>query len=503
MSRNTTPFPGEDVGRSLPHSDEAERCLLGSLLLMPAKLPEVEQLLGRLGGADRGADAFYNENHRLIYRVICDMDAQHQPIDFSTVTMRLRTLNQLDCVGGAAAVTQLANAVPTAGNAVWYADIVANRKKIRNLIEFGTQVVADSYDLSDGAVNDFTTRVYQLAAVLNRSNASTLVHVRDAMDEVQELVDRMLASTTPVKGIDTGFREWNEILGGLVPASYNILAARPSVGKTTLATNVARFVAGNATEYGGPVGIWSLEQATTEIIMRTLAADSGVNVTKLWSLTPEGKQDAAHRLGSAMMELRNANLYIDDTGDISSTELRARARQAVAQHGLKLIVVDYLGLMRSTTKGRNASDTEIVSAVSADMKALAKETGVPVLVLCQLNRGTEESNARPKLSNLRQSGSIEQDADTVTLLSILTPRDAEEISDLSGYRHLTAEQCYGFTLAHVAKNRNGERGYLVFGFNRETTRYFEPDGPPPVVGGDAADIPPAPVVRPGTQPYAD
>jgi len=461
-ANKVTPFPGADVGRSLPHSDDAERCLLGSLLLNPPAISECIEKFASKDPKTRGGEYFYNENHGLIYRTLVDMQDEHEPVDLMTVTQKLAGRNQLERVGGAVAITQLSNAVPTAGNLEFYLNIVRQRYRLRQLIEAGTQIVTESYGTLDEGVDDFVDHVERLVFdIAQEKSAHGVVSGADVVKEAVHEIDDILQHKGKLRGISTGFTELDKCLDGLQRGSMIVIAARPSMGKTSLAMNIAEHVAILNSENPMPVGVFSLEMPAVQLIIRMLCSVGEVSMNRIrrgLSTDVEYKS-----LINSAKKISNAKILIDDTGDLTIMELRAKARRMKANHDIQLLVVDYLQLMRAPMRGNYDNRQQEIAAISGGLKALAKELKIPVMVLSQLNREAEKrEGGRPRLSDLRESGAIEQDADVVALIAPKDDRKDEEV---------VAEEITQAVLI-IAKNRNGPQGKIPLQFRRDITRFF-------------------------------
>ena len=461
-ANKVTQFPGADVGRSLPHSDEAERCLLGSLLLNP---PAVSECIEKFASKDpdtRGGEFFYNENHGLIYRTLVDMQDKHEPVDLVTVTQKLAGRNQLERVGGAAAITQLSNAVPTAGNLEFYLNIVRQRYRLRRLIQAGTQIVAESYETLDEGVGDFIDHVERLVfEIAQEKSAHGVVSSQDVVHEAVREIEDILKHKGKLRGLATGFTELDKCLDGLQRGSMIVIAARPSMGKTSLAMNIAEHVAVLNSDGPMPVGVFSLEMPAVQLIIRMMCSVGEVSMNRIrrgLSTDVEYKS-----LINAAGKISNAKILIDDTGDLTIMELRAKARRMKMNHNIELLVVDYLQLMRAPMRGNYDNRQQEIAAISGGLKALAKELKIPIIVLSQLNREAEKrEGGQPRLSDLRESGAIEQDADVVALIAPKDDRKDEEV---------VAEDITQAVLV-VAKNRNGPQGKIPLQFRRDITRFF-------------------------------
>jgi replicative DNA helicase len=437
-----------------PHSVEAEQSVLGGLMLDNDAWDRV---------ADRIlADDFYRHDHRLIYRAIAALAERNAPFDMVTVAEHLQQNGELPDSGGLAYLGELASQTPSAANIRAYADIVRDRSILRSLIGAGTEI-ADSAFAPEGRdtrelLDLAEQRVFGIAERGARGTQG-FRGMKPLLTAAVEQIEHLFETKSPITGIATGYQDLDELTSGLHPGDLIIVAGRPSMGKTSFAINIAEYVAMKTSK---PIAVFSMEMPGEQIAMRLLSSMGRINQQKLRS----GRLDDADwpRLTSAVSMLSEAPLYIDDTPALSPTELRARSRRLMREHkGLGLIVVDYLQLMQSPGTRENRA-TEI-SEISRSLKALAKELAVPMIALSQLNRSLEQRpNKRPVMSDLRESGAIEQDADLIMFVY----RD-EVYNDESPDKG-TAEII-------VAKQRNGPIGTVRLTFRGQYTRFenYHPD----------------------------
>src|SRR5215470_7937901 len=425
----------------------AERAVLGAVLANNTVVASVAEVVL--------ADDFSSPAHSQIFAAMLALDGTQRPVDHLTLSEELKTRGQLAGVGGPAYLMTLDQVVPLASSAVEYARIVKDQSVRRRLANVGREILElasqDTGEL-EAILDEAERRVFQLA---ERKREGELRPVRELMERTLDLLDRMKMSSSGVTGLATGFVDLDLQLTGLHPGELLILAARPGVGKTSLAMNVAMHV---ALKEERPVGIFSLEMPADQLLMRLLASAARVDMKKLRGgrLTPHDEEKFQEVAGS----LFNAPLFIDDTGALSPFDLRAKARRLKQKNsGLGLLVVDYLQLMHQ--KGKVESRQLEVSEISRSLKALAKELEVPILALSQLNRKVEErKGGRPMLSDLRESGAIEQDADVVMFIH----RDDE--GDMQ-----PAERAAIEVELIVAKQRNGPIGSIDLVFLSEYTRF--------------------------------
>lgn len=445
-----------------PHSPEAEMALLGSMILDPRVIGDVLSMV-------TGPDDFYTEAHGAIFKVIVEVYDRHQSGDLVQIVETLRAANSLDAVGGPEYLVRLAETVPSAVNATHYARIVADRGRLRKLISSAGQIIYDAYHAGDLGP-DGTREVLDKAemAIFNiaeRGETSDPQRLAEILEQELHRLEQLEGKG--ISGLSTGYTDLDAMLSGLQPSEMVIVAARPSMGKTALALNLAEQIALGGGGRGSstvPVAVFSLEMSRAAIAQRLLSARSGVDSHKLrrGHFTSSDFQ----RLFAACGELSDAPIYIDDTPNLTVLALRARARRMAAMHGIRCIMIDYLQLMTAPGAARESRQVE-VSTISRGIKALARELNVPVVCLAQLNRGTElRDGNRPRMSDLRESGSIEQDADVVILLHreeyyhTQDPDWADANRDKVGLAELI-----------IAKQRNGPTGIVKLTWDPSTTRF--------------------------------
>ncbi len=401
-------FTGEHGGfeRQPPQDTAAEQSVLGGMLLSKDAIADVVEVL-------RPGD-FYRPAHQAIYDCILDLYGRGEPADPITVSAELERRGELARVGGAPYLHTLIATVPTAANAGYYARIVAEKAILRRLVEAGTRIVQYGYgaDNSDGGdVNEVVDRAQAaIYEVTERRTSEDYVALEELLQPTMDEIDAIASRGGTAQGIPTGFADLDEVTNGLHPGQMIIIAARPGVGKSTLGLDFAR--SGSIT-HGMTSVIFSLEMSRNEIVMRKLSAEAKIRLTDMRG--GRMSDDDWTRLARRMSEISEAPLYIDDSPNLTMMEIRAKARRLKQRHDLKLIVVDYMQLM--TSGKRVESRQQEVSEFSRQLKLLAKELEVPVVAISQLNRGPEQRNdKRPMLADLRESGSLEQDADVVLLI---------------------------------------------------------------------------------------
>ncbi len=443
--RNTQVMP--EALRIPPHSVEAEQAVLGGLMLDNSTW---EQVADRIAEAD-----FYRQDHRLIFRVIQQLAEANQPLDVITLAEALEHIGELESAGGLAYLGALAKETPSAANIRAYADIVRERSILRQLISVGTRIADSAFNpegrssreiLDDAEKNVFD--IAELGARTQQGFVSIKSLLKPAIDHIEQLSEREDA----IIGLATGYEDFDERTSGLQPGNLVIVAGRPSMGKTTFAMNVAEYV---VVKHRVPVAVFSMEMPGEQLAMRLLSSLGRIDQHHLRT----GKLDETDwpRLTSAVQMLSDVPLFIDDAAAMTPTDLRARARRLKREHGLGLIIIDYLQLMQVPGSRENRA-TEI-SEISRSLKALAKELSVPVMALSQLNRSLEQRpNKRPVMSDLRESGAIEQDADIITF--IYRDEVYNEDSPDKGVAEII-----------IAKQRNGPIGTIRLTFLGKYTRF--------------------------------
>ena len=401
---------------------------------------------------------FYVPAHRTIYDVLVDLWNTRQGIDLITFTQVLRDRNLLDSVGGAAFVTNLFTFVPTAANVQYYLEIVRDKYILRQIISAATESVRRAYEEQeevDSLLDEVEQKIFDVGEDRFKGQMLSMKdHAMQAIETIEKLYERKGSIT----GISTGFVEFDRMTSGLHPSEMVVIAARPSMGKTALAMNIAEYVAINEKL---AVGVFSLEMSSQQLVQRMLCSRARVNLQRVRDGFL-GERDFPS-LTAAASKLAEAKMYIDDSASLSILELRAKARRLKAQQDVSLIIVDYLQLLRSTSRRAQDNRQLEISEISAGLKALAKELKIPVIVVAQLNRQPEQrTGGKPRLSDLRESGSIEQDADLVGLL--VRPELYEEDEEARVEKAGEAELI-------IAKQRNGPVGEIPLTFLKEYTRF--------------------------------
>ncbi|MFL6590851.1 MAG: replicative DNA helicase [Chthoniobacterales bacterium] len=441
----------QDIHRTLPHSIEAEQGVLGSMLISPREI--IAECVEKIN-----ENYFYIPAHQTIYLVLVELWNAGQGIDLITFTQVLRDRNLLETVGGAAAVTSLFTFVPTAANVTYYLEIVRDKYILREIIAACTESVRRSFEEQDEVHNLLDEVEQKIFSVGEDRFKGQVLTMKDQVMEAIEAIEQLYERRGGITGISTGFAELDRMTNGLHEAEMIVIAARPSMGKTALAMNIAEHVAINEKL---PVAVFSLEMSSQQLVQRLLCSRARVNLQKVRDGFLAERDFPS--LTAAASKLAEAQIFIDDSASLSILELRAKARRLKAQKDIRLIVVDYLQLLRSTTRRAQDNRQLEISEISSGLKGLAKELKVPVVVLAQLNRQPEaRTGGKPRLSDLRESGSIEQDADLVGLL--VRPEIYEEDEEARAEKAGEAELI-------IAKQRNGPVGEIALTFLKEFTRF--------------------------------
>lgn len=385
-----------------PQNIEAEQAVLGAIFLNTDALADAMEYVE--------ADDFYRRAHQILFQAMVNLNNDGEAIDVLTVQNYLTTNNQLDDVGGVAYIAELATSVPTAANAGYYAKIVEGKSMLRRLISTATNIITQANNGDDDVPSLLDSAERQIMDVSERRNRSGFREIKDVLNETLSDIDRLSQQSEDITGLPTGYREFDKMTAGLQPDNLIILAARPAVGKTAFALNIAQNV---ATSTDTSVAIFSLEMSAESLVNRMLCAEGSINANHL--RTGQLDEGEWQNLIVAMGALSNTSIFIDDTPGIKMAEIRAKCRRLAKEKGnLGLVVIDYLQLIEGSNK---ESRQQEVSEISRQLKKLAKELSVPILALSQLSRGVEQrQDKRPVLSDIRESGSIEQDADIVAFL---------------------------------------------------------------------------------------
>jgi replicative DNA helicase len=436
-----------DALRVPPQSVEAEQAVIGGLMLAPDSLDRVGDFLTE--------HDFYRRDHRLIYRAIRDLSEKNRPFDAVTLGEWFEANSLSEQIGGTGYLIELASSTPSAANIKAYAEIVREKAVMRQLIEAGTEIVNDGFQPegrdSQEVLSAAEMKVFKIAEQGRRGRAD-FVPLREAMKDAFQILQERYENQGSVTGLPTGFHDLDEMTAGLQPSDLIILAARPAMGKTTLALNIAEY---GALKTKKSVAVFSMEMSASQLAFRLLSSIGRINATRL--RTGQLEDEDWSRVNMAIKMLSDVKVFIDDTPALSPDVLRSKARRIRREHDLGLIVVDYLQLMQVPGSAENR--TNEISEISRSLKALAMELKVPVIALSQLNRGLESrTDKRPVMSDLRESGAIEQDADIIMFIY----RDEY-------YHKDSADK--GLAEVIISKQRNGPTGTVKLKFFGEYTRF--------------------------------
>jgi len=432
-----------------PQNTESEMALLGSIMLRPEVLPEIMDMLV--------PEAFYSQKHRTIFSAMQDLYKRQEPIDLLTLSSRLKESGDLDRVGGASFLTEVVNSVPSSSNAEHYAEIIQKKHIMRRLIEAAEHIGNLGYDEEAELLGILDKAEKKLYEVTSKNLSGKYVQMKDVINTAMDRLDRLHNSKDEIRGVPTGFKDLDFKLSGLQNSDLVILAARPSMGKTSLALDIARNA---AIRFNIPTMIFSLEMSTQQLVDRMLAAESRVDAWKL--RTGKLSLDSEfEKIRTSLDPLSKAPLFIDDQAANNILKMRSIVRRLKHEKGLGLVIVDYLQLMAPVQTKGNDNMVQQITEISHSLKQLAKEFDIPVLALSQLSRAVESRGGRPRLSDLRDSGSIEQDADVV----IFIHRDQNEDG---GGKKQTAEIL-------IEKHRNGPTGKVELFFDQDKSSFLSID----------------------------
>ncbi len=433
-----------------PQAIDAEKALLGAIMLKPDCLYDVSDALS--------TDSFYVDKHRVIYGAIRDLFAKSEPVDVLSVSERLKANKDLERVGGRTYLADLVNTVPATANAHHYANLVQKSATLRALIDSAEHIAELGFDESRELEDVLDEAEKKLLEVTNTPSLHKFVAMRDELGAAWDRIEALQKSSDEMRGVPTGFPSLDNLLAGLQRSDLIILAARPSMGKTALALDIARQT---AIQHKTPVGIFSLEMSAQQLVDRLLAAEARVDAWKLRTGNLQTDQEFA-QVRDAIDRLSTAPIFMDDKPGNNILAMRSVARRMKREHGLGLIVVDYLQLMSPTGKHAADSTVQQVTEISRSLKGLARELDVPVLALSQLSRAVEQRGGKPRLSDLRDSGSIEQDADVVMFIH----RD-DKVNESSEKPNIAE--------ILVEKHRNGPVGLVELYFDSKKTSFLAID----------------------------
>ena len=432
-----------------PQSIDGEMAVLGSIMLRPSAIHEINDVVNE--------NSFYVAKHANIYKIMLELSSKGDPIDLLSVSHKLTEKGMIDSIGGNSYLTELSNSVPASTNIKYYADIVAQKFLLRKIIEAGA-------DISELGFQDEVENVFEILdqaekrmmGINGNMSGHAFVSLKDSLPEAWERLEKLHESKGELRGVPTGFHDLDQYLSGLQKSDLIILAARPSMGKTTFALDIARQAALN---HGTPTVIFSLEMSTQQLVDRMIAAQSRVNAWNLRTGNLYSENEFA-KIRDSLDSLSKAPIFVDDLAGNSIVRMRSVCRRIRAEHGIGLIIVDYLQLM-STSKNYDNMVNQ-VTEISRSLKALAKEFDVPVIALSQLSRAVESRGGRPRLSDLRDSGSIEQDADIV--MFIHREDKGKDESEKTNIAEILIE-----------KHRNGPVGKIDLYFDEKTTSFLSID----------------------------
>jgi len=429
-----------------PQHIEAEQSILGGILIENEAINRVTEILD--------ADDFYREAHRKIFNALINLSERDEPADLITLTNELRKIDELDSIGGASYLASLIDSVPTAANIQYYARIVKEKAILRKLIQTSTEIITHSYD-DRGDVESFLDEAERsIFEISEKRVRPSFYPIREIVKESFATIEKLFKKKEAVTGVPSGFKELDRMTAGFQPSDLVIIAGRPSMGKTAFCLDVAEYA---AIDNKIPVAIFSLEMSKEQLVIRMLCSQAHVEGTRL--RTGYLNESDWPKLTIAAGSLSESPIYIDDTAALSVLEMRAKARRLKADHGLGMVIVDYLQLMKG--RARVESRQQEISEISRSLKALAKELNIPVIAVSQLSRKTEERTGnRPQLSDLRESGAIEQDADLI----IFIYRDEVYNKDPDNPNRGKAEVIIG-------KQRNGPIGKIDLAFLDKFTTF--------------------------------
>lgn len=462
-----------------PQNLEAEQSLLGSLLIDKNAIIKIADIIS--------AEDFYKESHQLIFESVTELFSRHEPIDILSVGSRLEEKKKLEQIGGRGYLAELTNTVPTSSHVIHYANIVKKKATLRRMLNAANEIVESVYGENEDDVEKLLDKAEQkLFGVSQKYLKQIFIPIKNILAEAFDRIDELHREKGKLRGVPTGFTELDKLLAGLQKSDLIIIAARPSVGKTSLALDIARQV---AIKEKIPTGIFSLEMSKEQLVDRMLCAEAGVDLWKMRTgrLSDKNEDGDFPRIGHAMGSLSEAPIFIDDSATANIMEIRTKARRLQAEHGLGLIIVDYLQLMES--RGRTDNRVQEVAEITRSLKAISRELNIPVLALSQLSRAVEMSTpAIPKLSHLRESGSIEQDADVVMFIYRKSTDRSFKPDEIPPEEKNIAE-------IHIAKHRNGPTGLIKLFFDEQRVSFknLDKQGPnfsPPPPQKKSADINP-------------
>ena len=454
-SKKTT-APTEEVGRIQPQARELEEAILGALMLEKDAYSIISDILNPL--------SFYDKTHELIFAAIQDLAMQQKPIDMLTVIEQLRKKGDLENVGGASYIAQLSQKVVSSAHLEYHARIVAQKYLARELISFSSNIASKAFDETNDVEDLMQEAEGKLFEISQQNLKKDVTPINPVISEAIKLITEAAKKSDGFSGVETGFRKLDQITSGWQNSDLIIIAARPAMGKTAFVLSMAKNMAVN---YNTPVALFSLEMSNVQLVNRLIVNTTEISGEKIKSGRLE--QHEWHQLDSKIKDLYDAPIFVDDTPSLSVFELRTKARRLVKEHKVKCIIIDYLQLMNASGMGTYSREQE-VSMISRSLKGLARELCIPVIALSQLNRGVENRTSkdgidakRPQLSDLRESGAIEQDADIVCFIH--RPEYYKIYADADG------NDLVGKAEIIIAKHRNGSTGDVLLSFKSEFIRF--------------------------------
>jgi len=438
-----------------PQNQEAETSLLGCLLIDKTAIVKVVDIIQ--------PDDFYNDINGLIFGAMMALYQDHEPIDLVNLADKLKTKNQLDTVGGRSYLTSLLQSVATAANVVSYAEIIKHKSTLRRLITAASTIHELGYNEDDDLDQVLDQAEQTLFSVSHQYLKQSFQPISNLLPEAFNRIDELHKQSGRLRGLPTGFIDLDKLLSGLQKSDLVILASRPSVGKTSLAMDLARQT---AIKNRAKVGIFSLEMSKEQLVDRLICAEANVSLWKMRTgqLSDREEDDDFGRISYAMGALADSSIYIDDSPNCNVMEIRTKCRRLQSEHGLDLVIIDYLQLMEGRSQ-RSDNRVQEVAEITRSLKGLARELNVPVVALSQLSRAVEQTKpAIPKLAHLRESGSIEQDADVVMFIYRKAADRNYDIDSLNDFERHVAE-------IHIAKHRNGPTGKVILYFDENTVNF--------------------------------
>lgn len=438
--------------KMLPNNLEAEQSLLGCLFISQDACADVFPSLN--------AKDFYANAHQKIYQAMYDNYSKDIAVDYVTVSKVLESKGELEEVGGLGYITDLTNFVPSAANYKYYVDIIKNDSVLRKVIEASQQTINLAFETAD-AEKVLANAEKVIFDIAQTKNSSELEHIRKGVTEAIDLMEKISIDPNANSGVKTGFPTLDKYTNGFKSGELIIIAARPGIGKTTLAVN---FAINSALKYGKSVAMFDLEMSSLQVAQRFICATGRVAMDLVKGGTKD--QNAWATLFETKKILENSNIYVDDTTTITPAQILSKCRKLKAQNGLDMVIIDYLQLMKSDQTSKDGNRQQEVADLTRSIKLAARELGVPIILLSQLNRESEKrTDKKPMLSDLRESGSIEQDADIVMFIADAPTEEAKQNND--------NDDAMDYTLV-IAKHRNGMRGDIPIKWKSEYTQFYEP-----------------------------